>query len=131
MEQPELKPSDVLAEKRTNLAAERTRMAANRTLMAWARTSISFIGFGFTIYKFLQSLQDEGAPLTLRPQGPKNLGLLLLSMGTASAIMGILEYWGNIKSLRDEFGIKPHWFPLIVSALLAALGLFLILNILL
>ena len=131
MEQPELKLSDILAQKRTGLAADRTRMAANRTLMAWVRTAISFIGFGFTIYKFLQSLQEQGVQITFRPEGPRNVGLLLLSLGTASAIMGIIEYWDNTRALRDEFRIKPHWFPLIVASLLAALGLYLIVSIVL
>jgi putative membrane protein len=31
----------------------RTRMSAERTLMSWVRTAIALIGFGFTIYQFL------------------------------------------------------------------------------
>ena len=131
MEQPDIKISDVLAQKRTDLAAERTRMAANRTLMSWVRTAISFIGFGFSIYKFLQSLQEDGIQLTLRPEGPRNIGLLLIGLGTASAILGIIEYWNNIKSLRDDYKIKPHWSPLVIASLLAALGLSLVLSIVL
>jgi len=131
MEQPTLTHSDVLAQKRTDLAAQRNRMAANRTLMAWVRTSITFIGFGFTIYKFLQSMQEEGIQLTLRPQGPTNFGLFLLAMGTASAVLGMIEYRDNLKVLRDEFGVKPHWFPLIIASLLALLGFVLIVSIVL
>jgi putative membrane protein len=130
MEQPELKFSDVLAQKRTDLAAERTRMASSRTLMAWIRTSISFIGFGFTIYKFLQSLQEQGVLLTPRPEGAKNVGLLLLVMGTGSAILGIIEYWNSTRALRNDFRIRPHWFPLIIASLLAVLGASLLISIL-
>jgi len=126
METPELKFSDVLAQKRTDMAVQRTKMAANRTLMAWVRTSISFIGFGFTIYKFLKSLQNEGIQLTPRPEGPQNVGLLLLALGTGSAILGIIEYWRETTSMREMYGAKPQWFPLIIAAMLAALGLFLI-----
>jgi putative membrane protein len=131
MEQPELKLSDVLAQKRTNLAAQRNRMAANRTLMAWIRTAISFIGFGFTIYKFLQSMQEQGVKLTFRPEGPKNVGLMLLAMGTASMVLGIIEYHSDIKTLRNEFGIRQNWFPLIIAFLVALLGFALILSIVL
>ena len=130
MEQPERKFSDILAQKRTDLAAERTRMAANRTLMAWIRTAISFIGFGFTIYKFLQSFQEQGIQLTFRPEGGKNFGILLLLMGTVSAVLGIVEYWNSTRILRNDYKIKPHWFPLIIASLLAALGATLLLGIL-
>ena len=41
------------------LATERTRMAADRTLMGWIRTALSMIGFGFTIFKFLESIQSR------------------------------------------------------------------------
>lgn len=41
------------------LATERTRMAADRTLMGWTRTALSLTGFGFTIFKFLESIQSK------------------------------------------------------------------------
>jgi len=71
MTEPELKFSDVLAQKRTDLAAQRTVMAAARSMMAWVRTGLSLIGFGFTIYRFLESLTEEGIQLTMRPHGPR------------------------------------------------------------
>ena len=126
METPELKYSDVLAQKRTDLAVQRTKMAANRTLMAWVRTSISFIGFGFTIYKFLKSLQQEGIQLTPRAEGPQNVGLLMLSLGIGSAILGIIEYWKEARALKETYGVKAQWFPLIIASLIAVLGIFLI-----
>jgi putative membrane protein len=131
METPELKLSDVLAQKRTDLAVQRTKMAANRTLMAWIRTSISFIGFGFTIYKFLQSLQEQGVQLMPRQEGPQNIGLLLLALGTGSAILGIIEYWKETRAMQETYEARPQWFPLIIASLLAALGIFLIVSILL
>jgi inner membrane protein YidH len=32
----------------------RTRMSMERTLMSWVRTATALIGFGFTIFQFLQ-----------------------------------------------------------------------------
>ena len=48
-----------LGVERTDWALERTFMAADRTLMAWVRTAISMIGFGFTLYKFLQYIHQR------------------------------------------------------------------------
>ena len=60
------------------LAIERTIMAAERTLMSWTRTSISLISFGFTIYKFLQYMQEQGKAVIVRdPAGPRNFGFAL------------------------------------------------------
>ena len=51
--------ANALAVERTDWALDRTYMAADRTLMAWVRTSISMIGFGFTLYKFLQYIDEQ------------------------------------------------------------------------
>ena len=82
---PEKHSSNELAEDRTRLAAVRTRMAADRTLMGWVRTGMSMITFGFTLYKVLQSLQDDGMALRT-DQTPRNLGLFLVAVGTLSMI---------------------------------------------
>ena len=49
--------TDELAHDRTYMACGRSVMALERTLMAWIRTSLSLIGFGFAIFKFLQVMQ--------------------------------------------------------------------------
>ena len=64
MADPEIKTSHILA-------LDRTRMAAERTLMAWVRTALSMIAFGFTIYKFLQVIQEQSTLPVLRPQTPR------------------------------------------------------------
>ena len=38
----------------THFAWLRTRMSIERTLMSWLRTATALIGFGFTIFQFLQ-----------------------------------------------------------------------------
>ena len=103
MEQQQEKLSDELALKRTGLADTRTGlafkrniMAAERTLMAWTRTGLSMIGFGFTIYKFLQALQDEGNQLNVHPA---RIGLFLLFLGTFSLLAGATQYWSILLAL--------------------------------
>jgi uncharacterized protein DUF202 len=49
----------------------RTRMSAERTLMSWVRTAISLIGFGFTIFQFLERLNTmTGAQPAEHPNAP-------------------------------------------------------------
>ena len=52
MPQTDLKLTDILA-------LDRNKLAAERTLMAWVRTALSMISFGFTIYKFLQVIDEQ------------------------------------------------------------------------
>ncbi len=138
MSQPEPKLGDVLAQKRTDLAVDRTDLAvdrtlmgASRTLMAWVRTALSMIGFGFTIYKFLQALVKDGVLLTPRVQGPKYIGLFLIGLGTLAAFMGSFEYWQLGKDLRKKYGVKARRFPFVMSNLIFVLGLWLFVSIIL
>lgn len=138
MSQPEPKLSDVLAQKRTDLAVDRTNlsvegtlMGAERTLMAWTRTGLSMISFGFTIYKVLQALLKEGVQITLSIKGPRNLGLFLIALGTLSTLMGGLEYSSHARNLRKKFGAAYRKFPLIMSGLIFVLGLYLFVSIVL
>ena len=138
MIQPEPRESDVLAQKRTDLAGdrtdlavERTLMGASRTLMAWVRTGLSMIAFGFTIYKVLQAMLIEGIQLIPRLQGPRNIGLFLIDLGTLSVFAGSLEYWQLARDLHKKFGTAVKKFPLILSGLIFVLGLALFISIVL
>ena len=122
---------DDLAQTRTDLAVERTTMAADRSLMAWIRTALSMIGFGFTIYKFLQYLRDEVAAVTLRQQLPRNLGLFLIGLGTASVIFGCIQYFRTMKDMGKQYEHTLGRFPIFVAALIGLLGLFLFITMIL
>jgi len=123
--------SNELAVQRTNLALERTRLAAERTLMAWVRTSLSMISFGFTIYKFLQELA-RAEKLTLRDNGPRNLGLALVGLGTVALIVASFQYWSFMKELRAQASRrKKISLVLVVAVTIALLGALVFSNILL
>ncbi len=114
--------SDELAADRTAMATDRTLMAADRTLMAWTRTAISMIGFGFTIYKFLQYMREEGVIQLLRPQGPRNLGLALIALGVLSLVIASAQHWVILKKLDVEKS-RRHWsLSLFVAGIVALLG---------
>jgi putative membrane protein len=63
--------------------------------MAWIRTAISLISFGFTIHKFLEYVKErEGEGL--RAQGPRNLGMSLILLGTGGLLAASLQHWRSI-----------------------------------
>ena len=120
----ELKMTDILA-------LDRTRMAAERTLMAWVRTALSMFSFGFTIYKFLQVMQEQSALVVLRPQAPRNLGLTLVGIGTFSVIIACVQHWKYIKKLRPDQPYMPWDLTFIVACIIGLLGLLMFVSIIL
>lgn len=113
-----------LATQRTDLAFKRTVMAAERTLMAWVRTGLSVTSFGFTIYKILQGIADRGVALN-NPELPRQVGLFLTGMGTVCMVMGITEYLGTMRSLREEQPVRFIRSALVMALGVGALSLFL------
>jgi putative membrane protein len=81
------------------------------------------IGFGFTIYKFLQVVQEQSTLPVLRPQAPRNLGLVLVGMGTFAVVIACVQHWKYIKKLRPDQPYKPWDLTFIVAWLIAFLGL--------
>ena len=105
------------------LALDRTRLASERTLMAWVRTALSMISFGFTIYKFLQVVQEQSQVAALRPQAPRELGLTLIGIGTFAVIVASVQHWNYVKKLRPDQPCKIWDLTLVVACLIALLGL--------
>jgi putative membrane protein len=105
-------------------------MAAERTLMAWLRTSLSMIGFGFTIYKFLDAFQGQLAVPVLRPHAPRNVGLALIGIGTAALIVACIQHRKYVRELGLERPRSGWDLPLVVSCLVALMGLLMFASIL-
>jgi len=127
----EQKSANELAVERTDLAVERTVMAANRSLMAWIRTGLSLISFGFTIYKFLQNEIKISGTTLITAHGPRRFGLMLIALGTLSAIAGNLEYFGTVNKLNKLFNMKfkPVNISFIIGLVVTLIGLFLFITI--
>jgi inner membrane protein YidH len=89
------------------LAVERTVLAADRTMLAGVRTSMSFIGFGFTIFTILGYLQEHASVKLMRPHTPRNIGLFMLAAGTIPLFSMIVQYARTLKRMgksEDVFG---------------------------
>ena len=110
-----------------DLARERTLLAADRTLMAWIRTTLSMISFGFTIYKFLQAIY-ETQKSTLRVNGPRNLGLALISLGVVSLAIACVQYWSEVRRMYP--GQRPFSLTLAVAGFVALIGTVALMNVL-
>lgn len=94
--------SNELASSRTTMAFERTELAAERTLMAIVRTAVSLIGFGFTIYKFLDSVLPEISGRRGAINVPGRLGLSLVLLGVALLVFGMIGHWHRVRSLQQR-----------------------------
>jgi putative membrane protein len=115
--------SDIELKTNEILALDRTRLAAERTLMAWVRTALSMIGFGFTLYKFLQVMQAQSTVPVLRPHAPRNVGLTLVGIGTFAVVVACVQHWNYVRKLRPDQPYKPWDLTFIVACLIAFLGL--------
>ncbi|MDM0021392.1 YidH family protein [Variovorax saccharolyticus] len=114
--------SSDLARLNTDLAIERTLMAADRSLMAWVRTALSMISFGFTIYKVLEAMQQQ-AGMPAPTESPRNMGLFLTALGTLAMVMGTIEYWVRLKSLRRDMRLHLMQPSLIMALIMSITGL--------
>jgi len=99
-----LPSSNELADERTRLALSRTLAAMDRTLLAWVRTATSMISFGFTIYKFFQTMRADAANQDVRYlMTPRGVALVLIALGIGSLIVATIEYRSELGQLQREY----------------------------
>ena len=101
-----------------------TKFAAERTMMAAVRTSLSLIGFGFTIFKFFESVVHAVGPEGLiRINAPKRVGATLVSIGLFVLIASMAQHWRFLKELSQETNQRfPKSISLITALLLSLTG---------
>lgn len=106
-------------------------MALERTLMAWIRTSVSLIGFGFTIFKFLDSLRSESTSIRqIAPNAPRNLGAFLIVLGMSTLTLALLQFKNAMTKASEFSEIKPPISIAFIGAIgVLLVGLFTLLNI--
>jgi putative membrane protein len=99
--------------------------------MAWARTSVSLIGFGFTIVKFLESLPRPAAEgrAVLLPRAPRDFGLMLIAAGILGLVVSVWQYHKGVRYLwSDQFRAvagqnpeNPYTTPIVLVAMVLLL----------
>jgi putative membrane protein len=111
----------------------RTRLAVERTMMAYMRTAISLIGFGFGIFQFVYSLQNEPEFGSARfPNSAWYLGLALIACGVLAAVFSLMEYrrvlrylWNGDYAPIAGIDMEQRHTPLLaVTIVLIFVGLF-------
>jgi putative membrane protein len=120
-----LAPKTEMVKKRTDWSAVNTRFASERTLMAAVRTSLALIGFGFTIYKFFESVrQTMGDAGPVRVKGPRRLGMTLVSLGVFVLVASAWQHWLFLRELKRETDQEFPWsISLTAAVLLAVTGI--------
>lgn len=110
----------------TDLAFERTMLAHERTLMAWVRTATSMISFGFTIYKFFQEINKNGASSN-HLLSPRIFGMVMIGFGLLSLLLAQVQHQRAMKELKAAYPAIKKSISSILSILILIFGLFLFL----
>ncbi|GGH12672.1 YidH family protein [Mucilaginibacter phyllosphaerae] len=105
-------------------------LANERTFLAWIRTSIALMGFGFVVVKFSLFIRQLALILPGKVVLPtkgysSEIGILLVAIGAAMALLSFFRYRSTEKQLLDH-AYKPSFLLsvfltasiLVISALL-------------
>ena len=125
MSEAERPARPVVTETRTQLAYERTRVASERTLMAWTRTAVSLVGFGFSIPKIFEYLEQTKQIERPRTDEPAEVGTMLIALGMGSLIAGMLQHVMLMRRIALPGVPRHHVF----SAAMGTAGCMLILGV--
>jgi len=114
------------------LALDRSQLSAERTLMSWVRTALAMISFGFTIYKFLQIIEEQSKVPVMHPQAPRNVGLTLISIGIFALAVACIQhrmYAARLRALAPERHRKALDLTFVVAFLILFLGVLMFVSI--
>ena len=123
----------------SHLAWLRTRLAIERTMMAYMRTAVSLIAFGFTIFQFIDRVQDASGGDVRYPQASWYLALAMIFCGVGAAVAALFEYrrlirymWSGGFAAIAGVAKEQHKTPLYaITGVLILIGIFAFFSVLL
>lgn len=93
-------------------------------MMAWVRTATSLIAFGFTLYKTFYYLhQNDPVRHPEQPLGARVFGMLMIVIGMVTLALAACQHRKQMKRLRVHYPDAPFSLSLVVTVLIAVLGL--------
>ena len=110
----------------------RVFFAAERTLLAWVRTGLTVMAFGFVVARFglflrlLAAQQNQGiAEAQAHNQVSNAVGIALVLIGVGCLILGAVQHRSFVATMPAIDVPRSHAaiYPIVLSLLLAALGL--------
>lgn len=112
-----------LADNRTRWAADRTLWAADRTFIAWLRTSISMIGFGISIGKAGDALNQFDV-LKNDYRTLQLTGVIFIVLALVGMIGALVQNYKIQRRLSDEgFGrVEPVPLGMTMGVLVLGFG---------
>lgn len=112
-----------LADNRTRWAADRTLWAADRTFIAWLRTSISMIGFGISIGKAGDALNQFDV-LKNDYRTLQLTGVIFIALALVGLIGALVQNYRIQRRLSDEgFGrVEPVPLGMTMGVLVLGFG---------
>jgi putative membrane protein len=80
----------------------RTRLSVERTLMSWIRTGTALIGFGFTIFQFLERLENmPGVAAARSEHTARVVALAMIGIGVIGVGTAVIQYRGVLRHLHE------------------------------
>src|SRR6478672_7928192 len=94
-------------------ASASDHLANERTFLGWIRTSIALMGFGFVVVKFSLFIRQLALILPGKVVLPtkgysSEIGILLVAIGAAMALLSFFRYRSTEKQLLDH-AYKPSF----------------------
>ena len=82
---------------------------------------MSLITFGFAVYKFFQ-LELKLAGRENQRLGAREFALLMVGAGVFAMILGALDHWHNMRSIRKQDPSLPRSYAGVLAAFIVSLG---------